>query len=119
MVCFKADGYDESAEEWKECQHVEWDSALEEREFWSRPNLKIPLPQIWENESALERKRIMLILDKRIADREGLILIMISHIYVEYFSKELKAFVSYHLINFFDISVKRDEPLLTIYMCGD
>lgn len=61
----------------------------------------------------------MLILDKRIVDREGLILIMIFYIYVEYFFKELKVFVSYYLINFFDIFVKRDELLLIIYMCGD
>lgn len=61
----------------------------------------------------------MMILVKRIVDREGLILIMIFYIYVEYFFKELKVFVSYYLINFFDIFVKRDELLLIIYMCGD
>lgn len=86
--------------------HVWLSCLVEEGEFCSRLNLKTSLPQLWENESTLVRKRIMLILDKTIAEKRGLILMLIYFIYAVYFSKGLQGFFRHHLIDFFNTSVK-------------
>lgn len=58
MVCLKADCDDESAKEQKKGEHLEWDPAIEEREFWLRPKVKNPYLNYGKILSSLERKEL-------------------------------------------------------------